>query len=190
MDNCDSWAAAGWSIYEKHALPTPKFRAQEAVIEDTTCSVMFWIQQGETIKYLVPPPKPRGEGNALSRRTDGRRAKRGRAPADGGEADLVSPAVGGEVDPGVPAGGREVDLGAPAVGRELDPGAPDVCGEVEPDAPVISGEVKATGALTSPAASAGAHKPVTLTSIIVQHASSAPMFSDETPISGSLWVSF
>ena len=79
-------------------------------------------------------------------------------------------------------------MGAPAVGRELDPGAPAVCGEVDPDAPVISGEVKATGALTSPAASAGVHKPMLLTSIIVQHASLAPVFSDKSPVSISLLV--
>ena len=90
---------------QKHVLPTPKFRAQEAVIGGTTCSVMFLIQQGDTLKYLVPPPNPRGEGNALIRRTDGRRSKRGRAPANGWEADLGAPAVGGEVDPGASAGG-------------------------------------------------------------------------------------
>ena len=45
-----------------------------------------------------------------------------------------------------------------------------------------------TGALACPAASAGAHKPVPSTSIIVQHASSAPLFSDELPVSRSLWV--
>ena len=146
MDDCASWAAAGWSIYKKHALPTPKFRLQEAVIGGTTCSIMFQIQQGDTLKYLVPPPKPRGKGNALSRGTDVRRAKRGRAPTNIGEADLGAPAFGGEVDPGVPAGDGETDLGAPAVGRELDPGAPAVRGEVDPDALVISGEVEATGA--------------------------------------------
>ena len=148
---------------------------------------MFRIQQVDTQKYLVPPPKPRGEGNALSRNTDDRRANRGRAPADGGEADLGAPAVGGEVDPGAPEGNGEADLGAPAVGRELDPGTPAFRGEVEPDAPVISGEVEATGALTSPAASAGAHKPVPLTSTIVKHASSAPVLSDKSPVSISLW---
>ena len=116
---------------------------------------MFRIQQGDTLKYLAPPPNPRGKGNALSRRTDGRRAKRGRALANGGEADLGAPAVGGEVDP---------------------------------DAPLISGEAKATGALTSPAALAGAHNHVPLTSIIVQHASSAPVFTDKSPDSRSLWV--
>ena len=118
-----------------------------------------------------------GGGDARSRRTDARIAKRGRAPADGGE-----------VDPSAPAGGGEADLGAPAVVRELDPGAPAVRGEVDPDVPVIIGEVEATGELISPAASAGAHKPVPSTSIIVQHASSAPVFSDESPVSRSLWV--
>ena len=103
------------------------------MIGGTTCSVMFQIQQGDTLKYLVPPPNPRGKGNALSRRTNGRRAKRGRAPADGWEADL-----------GAPEGGGKGDLGAPAVNRKLDPGAPAVRGEVEPGAPVIRGEVEAT----------------------------------------------
>ena len=70
-----------------------------------------------------------------------------------------------------------MDLGSPSVGRELDPGALTVRGEVDPDKPVISGEVKATGALTSPAALVGAHKPVTSTSIIVHHLSSASVFS-------------
>ena len=72
-----------------------------------------------------------------------------------------------------------MDLGAPSVGRELDPGALTVRGEVDPDKPVISREVKAMGALTSPAALVGVHKPVPSTSIIVQHISSAPVFSDE-----------
>ena len=81
-----------------------------------------------------------------------------------------------------------MDLGAPSVGRELDPGALTVRGEVDPDAPVLSGEVEATGALTSHAASALAHKPVPSTSIIVQHASSAPVFSDKSPVSISLLV--